>query len=145
MKRKLLLSLFLLSLSVFLKDITFADHQDDSPSIKRYKRISMVESEKATLSWVAEDKVDTSKLLNTSRGSDRLEVLSENEDLGILLLDDKSGNNIVVIQGEGELLLLTYSKGDVEKPYKLLEFKVEDNIISTDQFYYVKSLITARV
>ncbi len=145
MKRKLLLSLFLLSLSVFLKDITFADHQDDSPSIKKYERISIVESRKATLSWMDEDKVGTSKLLNASRGSDRLEVLSENEELGILLLDDKSGNNIFMIQGEGELLLLTYSKTDVEKPYNLLEFKVEDNIISTDQFYYVKSLISARV
>ncbi len=145
MKRKLLLSLFLLSLSVFLKDITFADHQDDSPSIKKYERISLVESGKATLSWMDEDKMATSSLINTSKGNDRLEVLSENEELGILLLDDKSGNNIVMIQGEGELLLLTYSKTDVEKPYNLLEFKLEDNIISTDQFYYVKSLISARV
>lgn len=145
MKRKLLLSLFLLSLSVFLKDIALADHQDDSPSIKKYDNISIVESEKATLSWMDENKIDISKLVNTSRGSDRLEVLSESEELGILLLDDKSGNNIVMIQGEGELLLLTYSKRDVEKPYNLLEFKVEDSIISMDQFYYVKSLISRRV
>ena len=145
MKRKLLLSLFLLSLSVFLKDIAFADHQDDSPSIKKYERISLVESKKTTLSWMDDDKVDISKLINTSRGNNKLEVLSENEELGILLLDDKSGNNIVMIQGEGELLLLTYSKTDVKKPYNLLEFKVEDDIISTDQFYYVKSLVSTRV
>ncbi len=145
MKRKLLLSLFLLSLSVFLKDIAFADHQDDSPSIKKYERISLVESKKATLSWMDEDKVDISKLINTSRGNNRLEVLSENEELGILLLDDKSGNNIVMIQGEGELLLLSYSKGDVKNPYNLLEFKVEDDVISMEQFYYVKSLVSARV
>ncbi len=144
MKKKLLLSLFLLSLSVFLKDIALADHQDGSPTIKKYDNISIVESKKATLSWMDEDKVDASKLFNTSRGSDRLEVLSENEELGILLLDDLSGNNIVMIQGEGELLLLTYSKGDVKKSYNLLEFKVEDDIISMDQFFYVKSLISAR-
>jgi len=145
MKRKLLLSLFLLSLSVFLKDIVFADHQDDSPSIKKYDNISIVESKKASLSWMAENKVDTSKLFTTGKESNKLEVLSENEELGVILLDDNFGNNIVMVKGRGELLLLTYSKEEIERPYNLLEFKVEDEIVSMEQFNYIKSLISAKV
>lgn len=143
MKRKLLLSLFLLSLSVFLKDIAFADHQDDFPGVKKYDKISVIETKKATLSWLSEDKVNTSKLFNTSKEGDKLKVLSENTELGIILLDDKSGNNTVMVKGKGELLLLTYSRGEVKRPYNLLEFKVEDSIVSVEQFNYIKSLIAA--
>lgn len=145
MKRKLILSLFLLGVSILLKDIVLADHRDNSPAIKRYERISVVESKKATLSWIEEEQGDISELLTVAHGSERLKVLSEDERVGVTFIDDLSGNNIVMIQGKGEVLLLTYSKGDVEKPYNLLEFKVEDEVVSMEQFNYVKSLIFPRV
>lgn len=145
MKRKLILSLFLLGVSILLKDIVLADHRDNSPAIKRYERISVVESKKATLSWIEEEQGDISELLTVAHGSERLKVLSEDERVGVTFIDDLSGNNIVMIQGKGEVLLLTYSKADVEKPYNLLEFKVEDEVVSMEQFNYVKSLIFPRV
>lgn len=145
MKRKLILSLFLLGVSILLKDIVMADHRDNAPAIKRYERISVVESKKAILSWIEEEQGDISELLTVAHGSERLKVLSEDERVGVTLIDDLSGNNIVMIQGKGEVLLLTYSKGDVEKPYNLLEFKVEDEVVSMEQFNYIKSLISSRV
>jgi hypothetical protein len=141
MKRKLILSLFLLGVSLLLKDIVLADHRDNSPAIKRYERISVVESKKAILSWIE----DTSELLTVARESERLKVLSEDERMGVTLIDDLSGNNIVMVQGRGEVLLLTYSRRDVEKPYNLLQFKVEDEVVSMEQFNYIKSLISPRV
>ena len=145
MKRKLILSLFLFGVSFLLKDIVLADHYDNSPVIKRYQGISVAESEKATLSWIEEEQGDTSKLLAIAHENDKLKVISEDEKLGVTFIDDLAGHNIVMVQGKGELLLLTYSYMDDGKPYNLLEFKVEDKIVSMEQFNYVKSLITERV
>ncbi|GLI55311.1 hypothetical protein PM10SUCC1_08250 [Propionigenium maris DSM 9537] len=145
MKRKLILSLFLLGVSLLLKDIVLADHETNSPAIKRYQGISLVETERATLSWIEEEQGNISELLKIAYGSGRLKVLSEAEELGVTLMDDLSGNNIVMVQGRGEVLLLTYSKKGVEKPYNLLEFKVEDAVVSMEQFNYIKSLITIRI
>ena len=142
MKRKLLLSLFLFSLSIFIKNIAFADQQEDLPSVKKYDNISMVESKKATLSWMSQKKVDSSKLFTVSIESDKLELLSNNKELGIVFLGDRYGNNIIVIQGVSEVLLLTYSKEEVRRPYNLLEFKVEDHIVSKEQFNYIKDSIS---
>jgi len=144
-KRKLLLSIFLLGLSVFIKNIAFADQQEGISSVKNYDKISVVESKKATLSWMDKNKVDTSNLFTISMENDKLEVISNNEELGIVLLDDMSGNNIVMIQGMGEVLLLTYSKEEVKRPYNLLKFKVEDNIISRDQFNYIEDLVSTNI
>lgn len=145
MKRKLILSLFLLGVSLLLKNIALADHQDNSPAIKRYQGISVVESRKATLSWIDEEQGDVTGLLALAQGSERLKVLLKNEEQGVTLIDDLSGNNIVMVQGRGEVILLTYSKKDVEKPYNLLEFKVEDEVVSVKQFNYIKTLISTRV
>ena len=145
MKRKLLLSIFLLGLSVFIKNIAFADQQEGISSVKNYDKISVVESKKATLSWMDKNRVDTSSLFTISMENDKLEVISNNEELGIVFLDDRSGNNIVMIQGMGEVLLLTYSKEEVKRPYNLLKFKVEDNIISRDQFNYIEDLVSTNI
>ncbi len=145
MKRKLILSLFLLGVSLLIKDIVLADHKGNSPAIKRYEGISVAESKKTILSWIEEEQGDISELLTVAHESEKLKVISEDEVLGVALIDDLSGNNIVMVQGRGEALLLTYSKGEVERPYNLLEFKVEDEVVSMEQFEYIKSLITKRV
>lgn len=141
MKRKLLLSLFLLSLSVLIKLTVMADHQDDFSEIKRYEKVSVIEEGKVILSWVNNDKVDKADLYSAISASKKLSVISEDNRLGITFLNDLQGRTIAMIDGVEETILLSYITGEIKKPYNLLEFKLEDNLISKEQFNYIKDTI----
>lgn len=117
-----------------------AHHQDDFPGIKNYENIQVFSGKSVTLSWVDTTKVDSEKIMSDVK-NENLSLLSQEENLNIKELEDSKGNVIVLIEGKDELLKLTYIPGKVKRPYNLLEFKVEDGIISKEQFSYIRNLV----
>ena len=138
--KKVIFSLFIFSISVLMGERVAADHQKDFPGIKTYENISVFHGRNVILSWIDNDVVSQKDIL-VSAGSDRLEILWEESELGVREFNDKKGNRIILIEGRGETLLLTYIPGEIKRPYNLLEFKVEDEIISGEQLVYVTELV----
>lgn len=142
MKKKLIISLAFLSISILLSSVNFRGNKRVSQPMKEYKNVSLVESKKALLTLIDNKKVDSLKIVNIAKTSDKLEFLSENDSLGVMQLDDLSGNNIILIQGKEELVMLTYSLLNIRKPYHLLKSLVNDKVISIEQYNYIKLLVS---
>lgn len=138
--KKITLSLFILGAFLFAGERSLANHQINFPGIKTYENIAMFHGSNVILSWIDNDMVSQKDILS-SVGSDRLEVLSEESELGIKEFNDEKGNRIIFIKGRGETLLLTYIPGKIKRPSNLLEFKVEDEIISMEQLAYVTEVV----
>lgn len=144
MKKKLLLVLFILSLSLAVKGKNIAEHSKYFPGIKNYEKISLVEVENATLSWIEAEKIEDKEFFDSSQDNEHLKLISSNDELKVKKFKDDLGHEIVLIEGQGEVLFLFYNPREVNNQHNLLEFKVEDRIISQEQLDYVRKIVNIR-
>lgn len=71
----------------------------------------------------------------------KLELITENKELGILNLRDTLGNNIVYIPRVNDTLILTYDPIKVKKPENSLAALLEDSNLTKLEFLAITDLV----